>query len=55
MEKKPNEYDWTKRSVESMLLEFVAVIAFAAIGIFLMCYVLAVVGADGSGRLPWAP
>jgi hypothetical protein len=51
----PEEYDWTKRSVWSMLLEFVSIIVFCAIGLFLMCYGLAVIGADGSGRLPWAP
>ena len=38
-----------------MLGEFVAVMVFAAVGIFLMCFILAVLGADGSGRLPWSP
>ena len=38
-----------------MLLEFVSFIVFCAIGLFLLCYILAVLGADGSGRLPWSP
>ena len=36
-----------------MLLELVAIIVFCAIGLFLLCYILAVLGADGSGSLPW--
>ena len=52
----PEEYDWTKRSVWSMLLEFVAIIAFCAVGLFLMCYVLAVMGVKGDHvGLPWNP
>ena len=50
-----NENDWTKRTASSMFLELLAILAFCIVVFFLGCYVLVLLGANGSGRLPWAP
>ena len=50
----PEEYDWTKRSVWSMLLEFILYIVLTAVGFLLLAYILAVMGVKDV-RLPWDP
>lgn len=50
-----NANDWTKRTASSMVLELLAILTFCIIVFFLGCYVLVLLGANGSGRLPWAP
>ena len=50
-----NDNDWTKRSALSMFLELLAILAFCIVVFILGCYVLVLLGANGSGRLPWAP